>query len=317
MSSKNPNLPTADHSCEYDAGSIKAVKTDNRRSDSSYLVDPRKLVVDPSYNVRVRTKAYLDYIRTLADDMKANGYDPAQPVSVIVVKKDGDDVMMIRAGNTRREAAILAIAEGADFDAIPVIFRPKTDNDIDQTVDLVKSNSGRPLTTYELSIVVKRLVNKELTEAEIARRLNMTATYVGGLVLLAAVPQKLAMFVVEEKVAAAVVIDLVRKHGNQKALDIVSKSLEKANAAGKTRITPKHLPDAAYNKALKTKAPDLVETAELVRRDPGYAQLSPETQERLDALLNELAGLKQASGSGNGQESTEGASPATTDGQPA
>lgn len=285
-------LPSAEHSCDYDAGSIKAVKVESRRSDASYLVDPRNLVVDPNYNVRVRTKAYLDYIRTLADDMKANGYDPAQPVSVIVVKKDGADVMMIRAGNTRREAAILAISEGADFDTIPVIFRPKTDNDVDQTIDLVKSNSGRPLTTYELAIVVKRLVNKELTEAEISHRLGLTSSYVSGLILLAAVPHKLAMYVIDEKVAAALVIDLVRKHGNQKALEIVASSLEKAKAAGKTRVTPKHLPDAAYKKALKTKADDIVQTAELVRQDPAYGQLSPETQDRLNAILNELSALK-------------------------
>lgn len=291
-------LPTTSHACQYDAGSIKRVKESSRRSDSTYFVAPANLLVDPAYNVRVRTPGYLDYIRQLADDMKANGYDPAQPVSAIVASKDGEDVLILRAGNTRREAALLAIAEGADFDTIPVIIRPKTDNDIDQTVDLVKSNNGRPLSTYELSIVVKRLVNKELNDSEIARLLCLTPTYVGGLVLLAGVPNKLAMQVVEEKVSAALVIDLVRKHGNQKALEIVTASLAKAENQGKARLTPKLLPGAAFRKAIKTKAPALLETAELVRNDPAYAGLAPETQERLNALLDELAALKADGGDG-------------------
>lgn len=298
-------LPTTTHACQYDAGSIKRVKESSKRSDSTYFVAPANLQVDPAYNVRVRTPAYLDYIRQLADDMKANGYDPAQPVSAIVASKDGEDVLILRAGNTRREAALLAISEGADFDTIPVIIRPKTDNDIDQTVDLVKSNSGRPLSTYELSIVVKRLVNKELNDSEIARLLSLTPTYVGGLSLLAGVPKKLAMQVVEEKVSAALVIDLVRKHGNQKALEIVEESLAKASAQGKARLTPKLLPDAAYRRAIKTKAPALLETAELVRNDPAYAGLAPETQERLNGLLDELLALKSQQG-GTGQADSVG-----------
>lgn len=301
-------LPTVNHECSYDAGSIKRIKESSRRSDSTYFVDPRKLEVDPAYNIRVRTPDYLAYIRQLADDMKAHGYDPAQPVSAIVASRDGEDVLIIRAGNTRREAALLAISEGADFEMIPVIIRPKTDNDIDQTVDLVRSNNGRPLTTYELAIVVKRLVNKELNDAEIGRLLGLTPTYVAGLTLLASVPNKLAMLVVESKVSAAMVIDLVRQHGNQKALEIVTASLAKASAQGKAKVTPKLLPGAAFRKAIKSKAPALLETAELVRNDPAYAGLSPETQTRLNALLDELAALKAdaADGDATGGDATGG-----------
>lgn len=289
-------LPSDTHACEHEAGGIKKIKTENRRSDSTYLVDPRKLRIDPQYNVRVRTPSYLAHIRQIADSMIADGYDPGQPVTVVVVKQDGEDVMLIRAGNSRLEAALIAIEEGAGFDAIPVIIRPKSDNQIDQTVDLVKSNSGRPFSTYELAIVVKRLLNMELSEAEIHRRLNLAPSYINGLALLAGAPHKLAMLVVEEKVAAAVAIDLIRKHGNAKALETIEQSLAKATAAGKTKVTPSNLPEAAFKKAIKTKAPALLETAELIRQDAGFSQLAPETQERLSSLLDELAKLKAEQG---------------------
>ena len=304
--SKTITLPTDNHACDYEPGGIKKIKTENSRSDSTYLVDPRKLQVDPQYHVRVRTQGYLAYIRQLADNMKAEGYDPGQPITVIVVKRDGEDVMLVRAGNSRREAAILAIEEGADFKTIPVIIRPKTDNQVDQTVDLVKSNSGRPLTADELAIVVKRLLNMELTEADIHRRLGLAPSYINGLALLAGAPHKLAMLVVEDKVAAALAIELIRKHGNTKALETIEKSLKRAQASGKNKVTPASLPDAAFKKAIKTRAPALLETAELIRQDVGFSQLAPETQQRLTSLLDELTKLKAEQGAGAAAEGEQG-----------
>lgn len=285
-------LPEADYLSVLEPGGIKKIKTENRRSDSTYLVRPQDLHVDPKYNVRVRTPSYEAYIRELADDMLQNGYDPGQPVTAKVAKVNGDDVLVIRAGNTRREAALLAIEEGAEFKTIPVIIRPKTDNQVDETIDLAKSNSGRPLTPYELSIVVKRLMNMELSEADICRQLKLTPSYVNGLVLLAGAPRKIAMMVIEDKVAAAVAVDLMRKHGYAKAEEMLDKAIAKAASAGKTRVTPAALPDAAYKKAIKSKAPALLETAELIRQDSGFSQLSPENQERLSALLDELQKLR-------------------------
>lgn len=297
----NVKLPDPDYLSVIEPGGVKKIKSENRRSDSTYLVDPRTLHVDPNYNVRVRTEDYLAYIRELADDMKAEGYDPGQPITAVVARVDGNDVLVVRAGNTRREAAILAMEEGAPFEHVPVIIRPKTENQVDQTVDLVRSNNGRPLKVYELAIVVKRLSKMELSEAEIARRLALTPSYVGGLSLLAAAPHKLAMLVVHDKVAAAVAIDLIRKHGHEKALEKIEASLQKAQAQGKKRVTPAMLPDAAYKKAVKTKAPALLETATLIRQDAAFGQLSSETRERLSALLDELEALKSASGDALGE----------------
>lgn len=298
--SKSVELPTTDHSCSEEPGSIKKIKTESRRSDATYLVEPEKLVVDPAYNVRVRTPSYLAHIRALADDMLARGFDPGFPLSAVAVKRGDADVLLLRAGNSRLEAVKIAIAEGAGIEQVPVIIRPKTDNAIDQTVDLIRSNDGRHLTVYEQAVVVKRLVAMELTEAEIARRLNMAASTVNNLVLLAGAPHKLAQHIVNDRVAAAVAIDLVRKHGYEKATVIIESSLATANAAGKTKVTPASLPQAAYKKVVVKSAPALLETAQLIRQDTGYQSLSAETRERLDTLLAEIDKLRVDQGTGDG-----------------
>lgn len=282
-------LPSTDYSPEFKAGAIKKIKAENRRSDSTYFVEPSKIRVDPNYNVRVQSESYAKWVRELANDMKLNGFNLDKPISVVIASIGGEDVMEVRMGHTRLAAALLAISEGAPFDVIPVIIKPKSENSVDQTVDLIRSNNGRPLTVYETSIVIKRLNNMELTEQEISQRLGYSQNYVSGLLLLAAAPHAISLLVVNEKVSAHVVIDMIRKHGNAEALKHLKLAVEDATKAGKAKVKPGQLPQAVRNKAIRKSATRLYETAKEIREDKGYQRLSEATRQKLDELLADLS----------------------------
>src|SRR5690606_34820742 len=186
---------------------------------------------------------------------------------------------------SRHEAVLLAISEGAQIEAVPVVFAPKTLSLEDMTVGLVCANNGRPLTTYETAIVVKRLANMGFDEDAIASKLGFTTTHVGGLMLLASAPRESGSLVIAGKVSATFAISERWKHGPAKALDELNKAVALAEAGGKKKATPASLPGAKYAKAVRKSAPKLVERARAIRQDPGFASLSEENRTALQEIL--------------------------------
>lgn len=284
------SLPKADFELILEPGGIKKIKTENRRSDAMIFIAPHLLYVIPGYNVRVHDEAYAQAVRALAENMKVDGFHIGKPITVVAMKDPaGEDVLGVCAGHTRLDAVLLAISEGAPIETVPVIINGKGTSPLDMTLDLVRSNSGRPLSTYETALVIKRLANMELSEAEIARQLGLAPSYVNGLLLLAAAPYPLVKMIIAGQLAAALAIEEIRKHGHTKALEKFRKLAEAAKATGKdTRITAAALPERRYAKTLQKAAPRLHERAVLIRQDPGFAGLSSENREAIELLLAEI-----------------------------
>lgn len=281
-------LPAATYDLDLVPGNIKEVKTANRRADAMSWMDPHKIQVLAGFNTRVRTPGYEDYVREIADSMKAEGFYIDKPITVMVAREGNANVVYVTGGHTRLEAALIAIKEGADFTDIPVIILPKSTNMVDLTVDLYRGNTGRPLSTYETALVAKRLQRMDLSEAEIGRRLGLAQSHVNGLLLLAGAPRVIATMVIADELSASQAIDLMRKHGSE-AVAVLQRAKQNAEAAGQTKVTAAHLPGAAFKKAIRQSAPHLFATARQITEDPGYAGLSQDTRQQLDELL---AGLK-------------------------
>lgn len=292
--SKEP-VPKASFELALEPGGVKKIKSENRRSDAMIFMRPSELYVIPGFNVRVRDSSYEQHLRAIADNMKEEGFNIDKPISVVVMKNPaGDDVLGICNGHTRHEAALLAIAEGAAFDVVPVVINAKTISPADMTVDLVRSNSGRPLTTYETAVVVKRLANMDFSEAEIARKLDLAPSYINGLMLLAAAPHPLAKMVIAGQVAAALAIEMIRKHGATKATDLLRRAADDAKANGQTRVTPSALPERRYAKAIQKAAPQLLEQARKIQQDPGFRHLSSDNRSAIESLLSQLREMEYA-----------------------
>lgn len=262
-------IPPAEFAIEITPTSASEVlkKVEATKASNVYLVDPTKLEIMQDFNVRVRsTDEWEEQVKGLMDSIRANGYDPAKPIAVVADRDEDGEHLWVIDGHTRLEAVYRLIAnENLDLDAVPVVVKPKTTTMDDMLVQLVTSNTGKPLTAYETAIVVKRLMNLGKNDTEIATRLGMSKTHVGNLAVLAGAPAKIRNAVIAGKMSATEAVRLVREHGG-KATEIVEKATEAAKAAGKTKVTPKMIaavsgdpPSEKKPRAKKDAAPVIVE----------------------------------------------------------
>ncbi|MGX9960673.1 hypothetical protein ACW0US_18145 [Xanthomonas euvesicatoria] len=301
ISLSNPSLksvviPPAVFQAELTPGGLKAIKTSEgaMRIDNFYSYPLDKVNVVKDLNTRIRTPEVEARIRLIADNMKDVGFRIDKPISCFVEKRDGVDRIVLWDGHTRFAAAQLAVSEGADIPTIPVCLMPKSTSMDDILFGLVRANSGQPLSMLETSLVVKRLQARGLEDAFIAQNLGVTTTHIDNLSILAGSPKSIHQMVAANQVAASTVIELIKKVGVEKALAQLSEQIAAAQAAGKQKIkiTSKNLPSAKFQSALKKSAPRLFEHASAIRKDPAYGQLSTETREQLEAILEELEAAK-------------------------
>lgn len=296
------SLPNADFTMNLVQGSHKQVKSTHRRNDSTSWVAPDEVHVVPGLNVRLRTPQYLERVRVIADSIKADGFKLTRPLIVFVHYDDaiGGDRICVQDGHTRLEALRLALSEGASIEQIPVLFMPKGTSIEDITADLIVSNEGEPLSAYEKALVVKRLTNAGLSNAEIARRIGMTPTHVANLLILASAPRAVVDMILAGTISPSTAISALREHGS-KAVSILSAAAgqEAGDADGKAGkrkgkvVTSAINTRAAYEKAARRWAPDLVITLELVRGDPGYARLDAGTRDLVEKMAEQIDTMRR------------------------
>ncbi len=288
-----PAMPSVNHHFIVEPVSLKAVKVEQRRADAMVWVHPKDLYVVPGFNVRLRDDDYLAHIRDLTESIKTDGFHIDKPISVVATRHpDGHEVLAIINGHSRHEAALQAIAEGALLEVVPVIVQPKTFNATDMTVELVKSNAGRPLSAYERAVVVKRLVNQGLSEAEVGRRLGFTRSYINGLVLLAGAAPRLVQAVTTGEVAASLVIEQIRVYGHSEAERRIAAVIRESQAKG-TKVSRASMRSSKFDQAVQRAAGEMHEMLTAVRADPAFAGLAEATRLNLAALLDELAGARE------------------------
>lgn len=266
----------------FTPGNLKtAMKSAGATSRDLWYVPIGKLVVREGFNVREHNASYDAHVRTLADSIKANGFYPDEPLGVFI---DGDEVV-IHGGHCRFAATQLAISEGADIKELPCVSVPRGTSAEDLTVALHTTNSGKPLTPFELGVVCVRLVKYGWDEKQIASRLGFTPTYVSDLLFLQECPKEVRTLVQEDKVSAGMAIAAVRKHGAEAAAAL-DKAVAKAESKGKAKATGKHMDEAVFDrkKELKKAAPDLLEALYWVKDDPNYLKLCEATRDRLDKV---------------------------------
>lgn len=251
-------IPAQDFTPEISPGNAKAALTaaDATKGNAYYYVDPTKLQVLDGFNVRIRgTKEWEDQVTALVNSIRANGFLPDKPISVVVDKVDDEDVMWVIDGHTRLEAVNRLIAEGFEIETVPIIVKPSSTNGEEMLVNLVTSNSGTPLTAMEKAIVVARLQNFGWDDAKIATKLGMSKQYIADLAVLAGAPSAVRNLVISGKVSSSLAVETVRKHGKG-AIEILKAAQGKAAESGRSKVMPKDVtPKAKDKRKKKDKAP--------------------------------------------------------------
>lgn len=177
----------------------------------SYPVDPRSLKIDPAYNVRdMQDPETIAHVRWLADSIKENGIKVP-----LEVRLDGQDIFVV-AGHCRHAGTMLAISEGAEIESVMCIPEAKGTNEVERTLNLITSNSGKPLTPLAVAEVVRRLLAFGWTNEAIAKRLGWKsiASVDNAVVLLGATADVKEM-VRSGAVSASTASKVVKKEGSK------------------------------------------------------------------------------------------------------
>lgn len=232
-----------------------------------FMVDPRKLSIDPTYNVRDLTTPEA---REGLDELKA--MVRADGVQIpLVVRMVGDDLTIVQ-GHRRHTVVMELIAEGEDIKAIPALAERKGVNDADRTFDLLLSNSGQPLAPLEIAEVVKRLINYGWTEAQIAQRRGWKSTQtVTNYLSMLEMPEKMKEHVKNGHVSATLAREITKTKDGEEADQVIRQQLEVRKANGKkAKVTRKAITRTLTDeeRSARAKVPRDARAREAGEREP-------------------------------------------------
>lgn len=243
-------LPPVNLDLNLERGKMKAITEAATGKTTEYVVRVDQLRVLPGFNVRVReTEDYRQHVESLKTSIRENGFYANKPLAGFIGKEGDADVIYVTDGHTRLEAVQEindeALKDEEQIEGLPVVLKPADANLADLTIALVQDNSGRPLTPYEMGVVVQRLANMKgengeplYTKAEIARKLSVTERYIDDLNVLVAAPAKVRDAVLRGQVSSTLAIQELRKNP-KKAEERIVAAVQKATAAGKSKATKK------------------------------------------------------------------------------
>lgn len=279
------------------AGSVKShMKNINSGRSDTWRVPVGEIKVLPGFNPRIQNEGYEAHISTLTALIKANGFRGDRPLSGVVLKLDGKEELFIYDGHCRLAATKLAIADGAEIEHLPVVIAPKGTTLEDITAEVVNSSVGKSLSPLEVGVICKRLVGYGWAPARIAQRLSITVVYVDQLLTVVGSPLKIREMIQAGEVSLSTALEALRKHGD-KAVEVLSGSLDVAQKSGKSRVTAAMLPGGKRKAVIRKVATDLHDVARRITEDPAFNRLSEDVRGPLMALLARIKEAEPEEGS--------------------
>lgn len=232
----------------------------------AYPFDPRMLKIDAGYNIRdLDSPEEREELDTLKEMIRSNGVK-----TPLEVRLRDDDVIIV-AGHRRHRAVMELIAEGEDIKSVPVLPEAKGTSEADRVVNLVLSNSGKPLKPLQTAEVVRRLVAFGWDKTQIAQRLGWksVATVAQHLDMLA-MPEAVKNHVRQGEISATTARRLAKSELSPEEQE----ELIKSNIAENKRIAPKGRSTKVTAKTLKrdkakAKPKFVGPSGETLEHDPG------------------------------------------------
>lgn len=241
---------------ELIAGNVKAaMKTVDAGSSDLWKIEPGKIKTLPGFQPRDESPEYLAHLAVVKESIKANGFYAGKPLSIFVATENGEQSIYVYDGHTRLRAVLELIAEGVNIETVPAVAAPKGTNMEDLMVSTVTMQGGRPLTPFEVAKRCKVMIDMGIDEKVICKRLGMTKVYLTDLLTLVGAPKAIRDMVAAGQVAATTAVKELKAHG-PKAVVRLKEAMTTATAAGKTKVTGKHIgkkPGAAPSLKLKGK----------------------------------------------------------------
>lgn len=213
----------------------------------TFEVPVDEITVLPDFNPRITgTPDHAAHIAALVTSIGENGFMPNKPLMVMpteeIVEGETLTVFYLIAGHSRFEAVLKFNETADDVEKIKTVPVTTTDQSVAELLigTVHDNNVTKPLSPTELAIVVRRLLGYDIAKAEIAKRLGMTMRYVEDLLVLDGAPAKVKEAVRAGKMSATTAVQTVRQHGAEAAA-VTEKAVKEAEAAGKSKVTPKQM----------------------------------------------------------------------------
>lgn len=244
----------------------------------------------PGFNERDEGEDLEQSIAELADFISTGALLP--PLEVVPREEGG---VWLVDGHRRRRAYLLAREKGAlspDKDGKHWIrILPFEGDETKQIARIVSSNTNKELTPLQKGRVYKRLADKGLSLADIAKETGKTRQHVEQCLVLARSGDDVKQLVADGAVSARVAIEIVREH-KEEAGAVIAKELERAKEGGKAKVTlgtMKKPVDPNNPTMPRSILDDLAQQAEKIS-----ASLSKEDRIILDAALRGDEQAKEA-----------------------
>jgi ParB/RepB/Spo0J family partition protein len=212
---------------------MASIKTEAVGRKDLFLIAPEKIQEKAGWNVRDASPELTEHIEELALSISQIGVQ--QPLTVYME----DDIIYLSDGHCRLSAVRKAIEMGAEIKSVPCRVEERYSNDADRVLTMITRNSGKPLTPFEKSKVIKQLVNFGWSKEDIAAKIGMTAAYVVRLLEMQSMPEQLKEAVVSGNVSASLALSEYKAGGDAAAADIVQKAEQ-----GEKKVTKKSLKPA-------------------------------------------------------------------------
>lgn len=200
-----------------------------------YKLAPDALHIKPDWNTRdITTPENIEHIEQLSRSIAEIGVK--EPLKVVWE----DNKAYITNGHCRYHAIMLAIKNGAEIKAVPVLVEDRHANEADRIFTQIASNSGKPFTQLEQAKVFKKLLDLGWPQKDIAAKSGISGGRVSQILELLTLPEGVKKMVASGEVSASMAIQTVKAEGSDKATEKLTTAVTAAKAEGKTRAMPKH-----------------------------------------------------------------------------
>lgn len=260
------------------------------RADGFHMAHIDNIVIMQGLNLRTPGNDLDAYIRSLADNMKINGFLPEKAIAVYATMQGKKAVFVTTDGHCRYAAAQLARSEGCGIDYLPIFLSPVETTIEDVTVTMITTSGTRKLRPYEVAIGCKRLRSFGVRHEVIAQRLNITVEYVHQLLELAGAPLTIRHMVENGEVTAALAINTMRAEGASAAA-VLNSALTVAKLEGKSKVTAKDLPGQMFKKMQKKTAGRMLDALTKVHASKQFNRLPADARQIIEEVLKEFESL--------------------------
>ena len=216
---------------------IQVVERADPRERGQTVVYYRRsqLTIEPGFNIRdVSDPENVAHVAWLAGEIKEKGF-----TSIIKVMKAGPKTIVTR-GHCRTAAIDLLIKRGEWNEAeqkIPTLSEAKGTSPFDLLAIQHSGDDTKPITIAEAVANVKRMMTFGKSEADVAKAIGRSATYVRDMLTLAGAPQSVQAAVEAGEISKTEATKIIREKGPLLSGEAVDTMIKTARAKGKTKAT--------------------------------------------------------------------------------